>query len=91
MSAKVFKMHKRIKNPQEEEKTYSIDDFRSMDLAQVENRQFYIFNSSSTIELEIHSYYEIKKQNIKSGTKELMILQMSDVSSRIRYDILKEN
>ena len=90
MSAKVFKMHHKMNNLQED-LTYSMNDFRSMDLTQLENRQFFIYNSSETFEFEIHSYYEIKKQIISSGSKNLMMLQFNEVSSRIRCDVLTGN
>lgn len=59
MDAKVFKMHHKIANSSQD-KTFSLNCFRSMTTSQLENREFYIFNSSSTFELDIFSYYEIK-------------------------------
>ena len=48
MAAKVFKVHKRVVKsvlPDEEVKTYSLQDFCSMEDHVMENCQFYIINS----------------------------------------------
>ena len=60
MSAKVFKMHKRVVDPLEIITKYSLDDFCTMDAQILENSQFMLKIQVEDIEEE--SFFEIKRQ-----------------------------
>ena len=57
MSAKVFKMHKRVNDPLELNISYSLNDFNTMELQILENSQFLIL----TEDLDVVNYFEIKR------------------------------
>ena len=64
MAARVFKIHKRVVKPGEEDITYSLDDFSKMETEMMEKSQFYIHNSSQSFELREAFYFEIKRQTL---------------------------
>ena len=59
MNAKVFKMHYKAHDSKQDE-LFSLNCFLNFTTRQLQNRQFYIFNSESTFDLETFLYYEIK-------------------------------
>ena len=83
LNTKIFEMHFR-NSSQVDNKTYSLIDFCSLE--ELESRQFYTTEDSDN-----YTYYEIKKQILKTGNKKLQMLQLIDVSIRIRCDVLTGN
>lgn len=73
MNSKVFKKHNKITSPALDQ-TYSLNCFCSMTTSELENQQFYIYNSSETFEIDVFSYYEIKQQTITNEGKQLLML-----------------
>ena len=91
MTAKVFKKHKKVVDNAVQDNTYSLRDFCTMESNLLESSQFYIDKDISAFELNEAFFYEIKMQILVKGEKQETILQFTDVSARIKYDVLTGN
>ena len=67
LAAKVFREHKRVVKPGEVDKTYSLEDFLTMEVEVMEDLQFYIHNSSESFDLKEAFFFEIKRKTLTTG------------------------
>ena len=68
MAAKVFKKHNRDINPEEVEEVYSIEDFCKKGKKLFEKCQFYIKKESEVFDINEASFFEIKRQTLKTDS-----------------------
>ena len=69
MSAKVFKKHTKVVDRENQELSYSLKDFCTMENNLLATSQFYIDSGASAFDLNEAFYYEIKKQTLVKGCK----------------------
>ena len=74
LAAKVFREHKRVVKPGEVDKTYSLDDFCTMEVEVLEDLQFYILNSSESFDLNDAFYFEIRRKTLTTSNLTKQIL-----------------
>ena len=71
--------------------SYSLKDFCTIDNNLLMNFQFYIHSEAEAFDQSEIFYFELKKKKIIKEGENQQILQFTDISTRIKYDVLTGN